>query len=125
MKRMKRIFTRLRARRGESIAEALIGLLIAALALTLLAGMIGSSSRIIRTGEQAMSEYVDGQNALNARTSGSPGSVALNVDGGIPNRLTDGGSSGSIPVDVYSIQAGGQSIVAYSARGSAGPTGGD
>lgn len=121
MKRMKRLFKKLSSRRGESIAEALIGLLIAALALTLLAGMIGASSHMVLNSKKNMADYVDGQNALNARTGGTSGSVNLDVVNPIPNVLVDGGADGAIPVEQYQIHVGKETVVAYAVKGGTTP----
>ncbi len=123
MKRMKRLLAKLCSRRGESIAEALIGLLIAALALTLLAGMIGTSSHMVLKSEADMSEYISGQNALNSRSGGTPDTLALDVKApaSIPQVLIDGGADSNIPVDLYQINVGGSTVTAYAVKGGATP----
>ena len=120
MKRMKRLFGKLRGRKGESIAEALVGLMIAALALVLLASMIGTSARMILKSEDDMDEYVSGQNALNSRTGGTGATVTLTVTSPVPAALTDKGSD-SIPVDRYQINVGGETVTAYAAKGVTTP----
>ena len=52
-----KIAAKLRSCTGESIAETLIATLIAALALVMLAGAIGSAARIISDSNVAMNEY--------------------------------------------------------------------
>lgn len=44
---------------GESISETLIALLVAALALTMLAGALSSSANIINKGRDTLKEYYD------------------------------------------------------------------
>ena len=58
MKRLKaRIAAKLKGNRGESLAEVLISLLIAALAMTMLAYAISSTSRIITKSKEKMEKY--------------------------------------------------------------------
>lgn len=52
-----RIARKLKSRAGESIAETLIGLLVASLALVMLAGAISTASRLIAESKRKMGEY--------------------------------------------------------------------
>ena len=52
---------KIKSRSGETIAEVLIAFLISVLGLTMLAGMIVSSTRIIDNGRKAMEQYYDGE----------------------------------------------------------------
>ncbi len=54
---MNKIKARLRGTAGESLAETLIATLIAALALVMLAGAIGSAARIINGSRAAITQY--------------------------------------------------------------------
>ena len=63
----KRVKQRLCSQNGETIAEVLIALLISALALTMLAQMIGSSTGIILRSEKSMEEYYTAVNPLSER----------------------------------------------------------
>lgn len=54
---MKQIKVKLRSRLGESMAETLVALLVASLALMVLAGMITATSNIVKTSEEKMDDY--------------------------------------------------------------------
>ena len=58
---MSEILRKIRDNRGESIAETLVALLVAALGLLLLASAINSTSRIITTSNKKIKEYNDGE----------------------------------------------------------------
>lgn len=105
---------RLHSRKGESIAETLIALLISSLALVMLAGAISTAGNLIRISETTMENYYSGLNALGSpNTSGlsiemndKDGHVYLNTEGtasveyavntGFPNR----------PVIAYCVNGG-------------------
>ncbi len=72
---------RLRSRAGESIAEVLVALLIASLALLMLAGMINTSARLIARSRISVDNIVKEENALTARESGTEGTVTWTLDG--------------------------------------------
>lgn len=55
---------KLRSTSGESIAETLVAVLIAALALLMLAGTVNSSSRIITKSQTNMEKYYQVYNSL-------------------------------------------------------------
>ena len=54
---MKKLGMKLHSRSGETIAETLVALLIAAIALTMLAGMITATANLVKTSENKMDEY--------------------------------------------------------------------
>ena len=54
---MKSVFRKLRSSCGESLAETLIAVLVIAVALTMLAGMITSTSNLIRQSDDKLKEY--------------------------------------------------------------------
>ena len=60
----KRIKRRLRSQDGETIAEVLIALLVSAIALMMLAQMVGASTDLILRGEKSMDEYYKAVNPL-------------------------------------------------------------
>lgn len=71
-------------KRGESIAEVLIALLISALALTILASMITSTKNVLDTSKKKMNEYNSHAAVLAEQTSGSSagtGTVKMTVSG--------------------------------------------
>ena len=83
-----RLSSKLKSKAGESIAEVLIALLIAALALTMLASVITTSARIITSSKAAMNAYYQERNGLDAGTSAS-GSLTLQI-------IKTGDSSGTV-----------------------------
>ena len=58
---MTELSRKIRDNRGESIAETLIALLVAALGLLLLASAINSTSKIITTSNKKIKDYNDGE----------------------------------------------------------------
>jgi hypothetical protein len=80
MKKLRvRLSSKLKSTAGESIAEVLIALLIAALALTMLASVISTSARIITSSKAAMNAYYQKRNGLDAGTSTSGTPLALQI----------------------------------------------
>lgn len=71
---------KLRSTSGESIAETLVAVLIAALALLMLAGTVNSSSRIITKSQTNMERYYQVYNTLADNTSGLPSEYSKNPD---------------------------------------------
>ena len=65
----KRIKRRLRSQNGETIAEVLIALLISAIALMMLAQMVGNSTGLIVRSEETMDEYYEAVNPLADRNA--------------------------------------------------------
>lgn len=61
---MKKIVKKLKSRRGETITETLVALLIASIALVMLASMISSTSSIVTTSTKAMQEYYNANNRI-------------------------------------------------------------
>lgn len=61
---MKNFVKKIRSNNGESIAETLVALLIAALGMTMLAMMITSSINLINTSNEKMKEYVEIENKI-------------------------------------------------------------
>ena len=91
----KHVIQKLKNRRGESIAEVLIALLVSALGMLLLATMISASAKVIQKSKEAMREYVRSENALveqNSSNSYDTGSVSISSSD-FNNKLWDGASS--------------------------------
>ncbi len=78
---MKKIRAKLKSRKGDSIAEVLVALLIAGVALVLLASMITSSTNIISRSRERMETYYADNNALAAQ-SGGGGEATVTVKNG-------------------------------------------
>ena len=70
----KKIISKIRSSSGESIAETMVAVLIAAFALLMLAAMIRTSSRLITQSGQKMSEYYAENNEV-AEQTGSEASI--------------------------------------------------
>ena len=79
---MNRVRKKLHNCTGESIAETLVAVLIIALALTILAGMITTTTRLVKTSEDKLNSYYEANVPLETRSSkdGSFG-VTITVDG--------------------------------------------
>lgn len=104
---------KLKSRSGETISELLIALLISSLALTMLAGMITASSRIVRNSMKSMENYVEQENGIVSRSEdGSPGTLTVSVtpkDGGeTARKLTDEDPYNYISVTYYKTVAFGK-----------------
>ena len=97
-----------KSRRGETLIEALISLLIASLALTMLAGMIFKSKTLIEKSREDMEAYTERINALNdpARAdSVSDANVTIAFDSGdsvsIPVAYVRENASAGVPIISY------------------------
>lgn len=82
MKRLKRIsgaaMKKLRARAGETLAETLIAVLIAAVAVLMLAGMLSTSADMVHKSEAAFNDYYTANNALSTQSgTGATGKALL------------------------------------------------
>lgn len=96
---------RLKNRRGETITEVLVALLISALALTMLAAMIASASKMVEQSRDRLDGYYKAENDL-----ADPSGAALGQGQVV---LQGEGSSDSWSVDYYTD---GDSLVAYRPR---------
>lgn len=102
MKRLKkRITAKLKGNAGESLAEVLISLLIAALALTMLASVISTSARIITKSKATMKDYYDASDEL--------------VEGAGTNTKISNIGSDSEPYAYVSVKIGDDSVILRSA----------
>ena len=109
------IKSKLRSRRGESLGEVMVGLLIGALALTMLAGCIATCARIVLTSSSRMSEYYGRNNLLEQRMFDEDEGVTR--QSGRVNIQLDGVDLAQ-PVDVYYYihTQGDVDIVSYGER---------
>lgn len=110
MKKMKKkALRKLKSRTGESLVEVLVSLLIAALALTMLASTIATSSKIITQSKDKMEDYYDQNNAMAGQSQ----------DGALTAALTISGSDVSLTGDDLSIsfsintEVGSTKVVSY------------
>ena len=111
MKRLlRKIRTKLRSPRGETLGEVLVALLVAALAITMLAGAIGVSTRLVQKSKVVMNDYYLSNNDL---SSGS-GSTTSNgtVSFGTTKLVASISDSTRVPVKV-TTNAQYESVVSY------------
>ncbi len=120
----KKLLEKLRSRRGDSIAEVLVALLISAVALVMLASMIADSSRLILRSRDRMAEYDAANNALAVMSADEDddaddllivrtGTVTVKDTADTAVNLT-GASGAGISVKVYENKGyGGKSVIAY------------
>ncbi len=119
---------KLKSQGGETIAELLVALLIAALALTMLASMISSSSKVILRSMDSMEKYVAAENQISAheKKSGDDNvrilegdfTVTLHVNGsGDAWALTDDRLEEPLKVTYYVADAiKGKPVVSYAVK---------
>ena len=77
---MKKLGMKLHSRSGETIAETLVALLIAAIALTMLAGMITATTNMVKTSEDKMDEYYKKSWDLETISAASPITLTIADD---------------------------------------------
>ena len=112
MNMKKQMLKKLRSKSGESIAETLVAVLIAALALLMLAGTINTASRLITRSKTALDAYYTENNKLSEHSSSnSSGTSTVTVSSGA------GAADGwiSCTVDLYkNDKIGSAPVVAFS-----------
>lgn len=73
-----KIMNRLHSSVGESLSETLISLLVAALALTMLAGAISSSANVIKKGRNSLNQYYnETEKIVTMSGSGKNGTITI------------------------------------------------
>lgn len=102
---------KLKGQSGETLTETLVALLIAALALTMLAGMISSTTRIVTQSKTTMKSYYDKNNMIAEQgTTGDSATITLalaGVTGDGKAYLVDvylNNTLGNTPVVSYRVQ---------------------
>ena len=75
MKRL--LIKKLNSQSGESIAETLFAVLVAAIALTMLAGMITATANMVKTSEDKMDKYYTESRKLEEIGTGSVLSLSI------------------------------------------------
>lgn len=73
---------KLNSQAGETITEVLVSLLIAALALTMLAGMISSTVSLVTRSKETMNRYYEGNAKLEQHSGGEPATVTIKATNG-------------------------------------------
>ena len=112
--------TFLRNKRGETIAETLVAILIAGISVAMLTAMISVSAGITQKSTDSFSSYYSGNNAVAGKNSSAmadgTGSVSITAEG-----LTYTLGSGSMEVNYYTNdQAVHNPVVRYTLSGTSG-----
>ncbi len=116
MKKLKSSLSKkLKGNAGESLAEVLIALLIAALALTMLASVINTTARIIRQSKASMTDYYTKESALSNISSGDS-SMTISIKSGSDTLRLNGGLTDTTALTAHYKEStfGGVTIVAFS-----------
>ena len=66
-----KLTNKLKSKKGETITETLVSVLVAAAAMILFASMITSSQRILQKSESIMNAYYDGEEKMEAKMASS------------------------------------------------------
>ena len=82
MRMIQRIRNKIHSRKGETIGETLVALLISALALTMLAGAITAGSNMIKTSKDKISAYYNAAESMASLPDTCNSKVTFSVDGG-------------------------------------------
>ena len=111
---------RLRSRVGETITEVLVSVLIAALGMTLLAGMISAASKMITDSKKSTETYVNAENILATQPDSLEGTDVhvdigndtVTLSGDHINKLSNAGIE-PVPVVTYTVTVKNSSVVSY------------
>ena len=100
-----RMHHKLKSKKGESITEVLVALLISALAIVLLAGMVNASTNMILKSKDKMEKYANAENSVVERNGNEPatGTVTFKI-GENKIRLNDdnnGTTDNEVSVEYY------------------------
>ena len=93
-----RVFNKLSKQSGETIAETLVALLIASLALVMLAGAVSSAMNTVTRSKNTMDDYYTVNNALVVRSTAAP------TKGGMTVNTTNGPYTGELTVSVTDLK---------------------
>lgn len=115
-KLIKKLRSRLKGTGGESLAEVLVAMLVAALALTMLASVIGTASDMIRMSKTATEAYYDESNKLEQQTAPEDTQLTIRVTENVSShpgvKLTVSG--GNISVNWYlNDKLSGEDVISY------------
>lgn len=101
---------KLKSKKGETITETLVSVLIAAAAMILFASMITSSQRILQKSESIMNDYYAGEAEMEAAmaVSGTTGKsttgVAMAADTEGAGKAKSGGTTGEVKTGTVTIK---------------------
>ena len=91
---IKKIKNKLRSPAGESIGETLAALLIAALALTMLAGAVTASAKVVDRSRDTLDAYYSAQEGLTKKQAGKsvelPDKAQVKTDGAVSFKVKNG-----------------------------------
>lgn len=109
-----------KSRRGESLGEVLVALLIGALAIMMFAGLVSASTGIIGKNRSALQEYYSRNNLLVQYSTGtgvtsSAGSVTL--VGALTKKTGSTTEDENVSVTYYVNTTGGREVVNYQRNG--------
>ena len=105
-----RIAGKLKSNSGESIAETLVAVLIAAFALLMLAGTINTASNLITSSKAKLKAYYEENNRLASGTA----AVADEKNATVSMKETSGSGITISDVDVYeNDELGRKTVIAY------------
>ena len=116
---LKTLLACIRDRRGETIAEVLVAMTIAGLALLMLAMVIATSSSIITKSRDNMADYYKTANQIAAYQAGGTvtevtgGSVHITSTGGTAVKLSPAQTTTDIAIDAYVSDDEENPVVAY------------
>ncbi len=94
---IKKLNSKFRTEKGESIAEVLVALLISSVGLVMLAAMISSSVKMLQQSKTGLFDYVEAENSIVEQSGGESGSIIIK-SGDAKISLTD--TSGD-PIQVH------------------------
>mgnify|MGYP000687669194 CR=1 FL=1 len=116
---------KLKSKKGETITETLVSVLIAAAAMILFASMITSSQRILQKSERIMDAYYDGETkmeaamAAGATTGGSKTGAAADTEGAGEASTGGAADEASAGDDAGEITKGSGTVKIVQANGGA------
>ena len=95
----RKILKKISGQSGETIAETLVALLIASLALMMLAGAVSSAMNVVTRSKKAMDDYYTVNNAVVARATAKPVKDGLTV-----RETTSGDYTGKLNITISGLQ---------------------
>ena len=105
--------TRLRSQAGESIGETLASLLIAALALTMLAGAVTTAGNVVTRSRNKLNSYYEAANSVAQMSSGTTSTSGRVTITDNDNSSTYKGETHQIKLYSNSEQFGNIQVAAY------------
>lgn len=112
---MEKAIRKIRNSNGESLAETLVALLIAALGILLLAGMVISSSNMVKSSRQKIIEYVGLENKLVEQSEAANNGQLnmVNTASGDPVRFTKDEDDTVVSIKYFEVNYGKTKIISF------------